>query len=208
MIFYDRGLFSLSIELGTVQRSFRRGGSLSCLQLGKNFRFKKRFCGLGADSVKNAVNRDAYTFLAVAGAESAGQFNFIGEVIGINEFLKLIDNCFGTFDVTGAADTYGNFHKLIHSFLVGSFAFRAFGLFLVRFRIEFLVAEVKDDISRNKDDVRPVHPESRVKGMGHELGSDTADISDSNQDREGNAGAFSGSGSVRTNDLHRPGNAE
>ena len=64
------------------------------------------------------IHGDADAKLALVQAERAAQFNLVADVVLGNQFLQLLDDLTGTFDVAGRADTDSNIHEYVHSFAV------------------------------------------------------------------------------------------
>jgi hypothetical protein len=68
--------------------------------------FKEFFNVCGGNGVEIVVKGNAYALLAFAHAESAAESDLVGDVVFVDQALKLFYNLTGTLDVAGAADTY------------------------------------------------------------------------------------------------------
>ena len=79
------------------------------LNSGNDFVLEKVFGFVGLNGEKLSVHGDANALFALAEAERAGEFDFILEVVFLDEVSEFVDDLTRAFDVAGTADTYGDF---------------------------------------------------------------------------------------------------
>lgn len=68
--------------------------------------FEEFFYVCGGNGIEIVVKGDAYALLAFAHTKSTAEGDLVGNVVFVDQALKLFYDLTGTLDVAGAADTY------------------------------------------------------------------------------------------------------